>query len=104
MPRGRALPGLASYGSTRIPDENHGAEGAIFVGPGPVAQRIERRTSNPRAEVRLLPGPLPKTAGKKAKSGCLGRAILLERRPRRRWCVLLARRVSDSLAIYGIVL
>jgi hypothetical protein len=24
---------------------------------GPVAQRIERRTSNPRAEVRLLPGP-----------------------------------------------
>jgi hypothetical protein len=25
---------------------------------GPVAQRIERRTSNPRAEVRLLPGPL----------------------------------------------
>src|SRR6266508_5118228 len=25
---------------------------------GPVAQRIERRTSNPCAEVRLLPGPL----------------------------------------------
>ena len=27
---------------------------------GPVAQRIERRTSNPCAEVRLLPGPLGK--------------------------------------------
>ena len=28
-----------------------------LVPGGPVAQRIERRTSNPRAEVRLLPGP-----------------------------------------------
>ena len=29
-----------------------------YTGPsGPVAQRIEQRTSNPRAEVRLLPGP-----------------------------------------------
>jgi hypothetical protein len=29
--------------------------------PGPVAQRIERRTSNPRAEVRFLSGQLPKS-------------------------------------------
>jgi hypothetical protein len=27
------------------------------MSPGPVAQWIERRTSNPRAEVRFLPGP-----------------------------------------------
>jgi hypothetical protein len=30
---------------------------AGILGPGPVAQRIERQTSNLRAEVRLLPGP-----------------------------------------------
>ncbi len=29
---------------------------------GPVAQRIERRTSNPCAEVRLLPGPLSRVS------------------------------------------
>lgn len=32
--------------------------------PGPVAQRIEQQTSNLRAEVRLLPGPSPRTAAK----------------------------------------
>ena len=31
---------------------------ADTLSPGPVAQRIERQTSNLRAEVRLLPGPL----------------------------------------------
>jgi hypothetical protein len=31
------------------------------VSPGPVAQWIEQRTSNPRAEVRFLPGPPSKT-------------------------------------------
>src|SRR5262249_36991120 len=33
-------------------------------GPGPAAQRIERQTSNLRAEVRLLPGPLRSTSRK----------------------------------------
>ncbi len=38
--------------------EPEGGGSAGYTGPsGPVAQRIERRTSNPRAEVRLLPGP-----------------------------------------------
>jgi hypothetical protein len=34
-------------------------EDTVQHDPGPVAQRIERWTSNPRAEVRLLPGPSP---------------------------------------------
>src|SRR2546429_6280385 len=54
---------------------------AAYWPGGPVAQWIERRTSNPRAEVRFLPGPLtgtPLTAGVSffVRSGGEGRRCL----------------------------
>jgi hypothetical protein len=68
QPTGRRRPELSFFtrggGSSvgRAPGCGPGGRGfksrpPPLVQPGPVAQRIERRTSNPCAEVRLLPGP-----------------------------------------------
>src|SRR6266542_6460738 len=43
--------------------------------PGPVAQRIERRTSNPCAEVRLLPGPCRRKSGRFAAMMIFGGSV-----------------------------
>ena len=53
---GRARSARLSGGRAR-PGSTPPAAAATVPGPGPVAQRIERQTSNLRAEVRLLPGP-----------------------------------------------
>ena len=48
-----------------------------FLARGPVAQRIEQRTSNPCAEVRLLPGPLERPLGAREKCeshACMARS------------------------------
>ncbi len=97
-PRGRAWPDLAHSGeTTELPARSHapkarlraagswvrvpsatsdlrfaqaqsGLEPGYPAAHGPVAQRIERRTSNPCAEVRLLPGPPLRTPCKDAET------------------------------------
>ena len=46
-----------AYATSRKPNEPRSRARAYLPEPGPVAQWIERQTSNLRAEVRLLPGP-----------------------------------------------
>ena len=59
MPRRRAEPASAATVSRQVTQSRSGNEPRYAARHGPVAQRIERRTSNPCAEVRLLPGPSP---------------------------------------------
>ncbi|MDF2752877.1 MAG: hypothetical protein K0S82_1260, partial [Gaiellaceae bacterium] len=47
-----------AYATSAKPSEPRSRARAYLPEPGPVAQWIERQTSNLRAEVRLLPGPL----------------------------------------------
>src|ERR1035437_10048535 len=65
-PHARAQASSPISSAARSVEERGGTRARAYSSSGPVAQWIERRTSNPCAEVRFLPGPIlrEKSAGK----------------------------------------